>query len=185
MKNFYFILFVAALFLVSCGSSKKAARKSSLGTEIEMPLSGKEYQTNQEYWRYTTEGVSPEMSVAKEIAVQAGREQLAATVQANVKMVVDRYAENYNISKQVDLAQIYERQAITAVEQTLVGTEVAGEKMFKMEDGNYKCFICMQLSKQSVEEQIIANLEDEAKIKAEFDREAFRKIFDEEMGKLK
>lgn len=100
----------------------------SIGTEIEMPLSGKEYQSNSEYWRYTSEGVSPQMSVAKEIAVQSAREHLAATVQSNVEMVVDRYAKNFNIGDKADLTQLYERRALTAVSQTLKGSEVIGEK---------------------------------------------------------
>ena len=43
----------------------------------------------------------------------------------------------------------------------------------------------MQLSKQKVVDQIISNIENEEKIKTEFDREEFRKIFENEIGKLK
>ena len=187
MKRTSVILSVllSSLMVVSCGSSKQTTNKTSIGTEIEIPLSGIEYQSNSEYWRYTTEGVSPQMSVAKEIAVQAAREQLAATVQSNVDMVVDRYAKNFNIGDEAELTQVYERQAITAVSQTLSGSEVIGEKMFRLENGNYRCFVCMQLSKQKVVDQIIPNIENEEKIKTEFDREEFRKIFENEIGKLK
>lgn len=187
MKRISVVLSVAlfTLLCVSCASSKKAANKMSIGTEIKMPLSGKEYQSNSEYWRYTSEGVSPQMSVAKEIAVQSAREQLAATAQSNVKMVIDRYAKNFNIGDKADLSQMYERQAVTAVSQTLVGSEIIGEKMFRLENGNYKCFVCMQLSKQSVKEQIISNIEKEEKLRTEFNREEFRKVFDNEMENLK
>ncbi|MBM6961836.1 hypothetical protein H6A61_13390 [Bacteroides caecigallinarum] len=187
MKKISFILSVvlASLLVVSCGSSKKAANKMSIGTEIEMPLSGKEYQSNSEYWRYTSEGVSPQMSVAKEIAVQSAREHLAATVQSNVEMVVDRYAKNFNIGDKADLTQLYERRALTAVSQTLKGSEVIGEKMFRLENGNYKCFVCMQLSKQSVKDEILSNFEQDEKIKTELDREEFKKVFDSEIEKLK
>lgn len=187
MKKYYFILsvFILAMNFIACGSSKKAAIKESMGTEVKMPLSDKEYQTDSEYWRYTTEGTSPEMSVAKEIAVQAAREQIAAMVQAEIKLVTDRYAENFNIAGKTELAQIYERQAITAVKQTIVGSEVVGEKMFRTEDGLFKCFVCVQLNKSQVEEQIIASFENEEKIKTDFKRNEFRKIFDEETNKMK
>lgn len=183
MKKYFSILalFVFAFVLFSCGGAKKSA----LGTEIEIPLTGKEYQSNSEFWRYTTEGTSPEISVAKEIAIQAAREQLAATVESNVKMVIDRYAENYNIAGKTELAQVYEREAVTAVKQTITGTEIVGEKMFRTENGNYRYFICLQLSKQSIMNQIMDNFEKEEKMRTEFNREEFRKFFEEEISKLK
>lgn len=187
MKRISVILSVVlfSVLFVSCISSKKAANKMSIGTEIEMPLSGEEYQSNSEYWRYTTEGVSPEMSVAKEIAIQSAREQLAAIVQSNVEMVVDRYAKNFNIGDNADLSQMYEKRAISSVKQTLIGCEVIGEKMYRLENGNYKCFVCMQLSKKSVKERIISDIEKEEKLQTEFDREMFGKVFDREMKKNK
>lgn len=187
MKRIGVILSVAlfSVLSISCASSKKSVNKMSIGTEIEVPLSGKDYQSNSEYWRYTTEGVSPEMSVAKEIAIQAAREQLAATVQSNVKMVIDRYAKNFNIGDNADLSQMYERQAVTAVQQTLLGSEIIGEKMFRLDNGVYKCFVCMQLSKKNVKERIISNIEEEEKLRTEFNREKFRDIFDKEMDNLK
>lgn len=183
MRKYFSILalFVLALSLFSCGGAKKSA----LGTEIEMPLTGKEYQTNSEYWRYTTEGTSPEISVAKEIAMQDARVQLAAIVESNVKMVIDGYAENYNISGKTDLANVYEREAVTAVKQTISGTEIVGEKLFRTKDGNYKYFICLQLSKKNIMNQIMENYINDEKIKTEFNRENFRKFFEEEINKLK
>lgn len=187
MKKISAILFLALVLVSfsSCGSSKKMANKAAVGVEIDVPLSGKEYQNDNEYWRYTASGVSPDMSVAKEIAVQAAREQLAASVKADVELVADRYAKNFNIGDKAELVQNYERQAITAVKQTLVGSEIIGEKMYRLENGNYKCFVCMQLSKQEVVEQVIKAYENEEKIRAEFDQAEFRKIFEKEIGKLK
>lgn len=186
MKRISIVLSIVlvSVFVISCGSSKRTANKMSLGTEIKMPLSDKKYQSDKEFWRFTAEGVSPEMSVAKEIAIQSARDQLAATVQSNVKMIVERYTKNFNIGDMADLSQMYERQAITAVNQTLIGSELVGEKMFRLENGNYKCFVCMQLSKHSVKERIISNIEKEEKNQIEFNKEEFRKVFDNELKGL-
>ena len=43
----------------------------------------------------------------------------------------------------------------------------------------------MQLSKQSVKDEILSNFEQDEKIKTELDREEFKKVFDSEIEKLK
>ena len=63
----------------------------------------------------------------------------------------------------------------------LAGAELNGEKLFKLENGNYRYHVCLQVNKQYLADQLTKAFEGEAKLKAAFDKAQFKKTYDEQM----
>ena len=81
------VLTLTILF-ASCSSSRKASKSTPVTPgeiEVTIPLGGPEYQSDAEYWRAVQTGTSKDMSMAKKVAMQNARQDLAATVQAPVE----------------------------------------------------------------------------------------------------
>ena len=165
----------------SCKSQQSLAKPEKGEVEIAIPLSGPEYRTDAEYWRAVQQGVSPDMSMAKKVALQNARQELAATIRVQVRAVIDNYAKNTAVTENIDVVNMYEEQAYSVIDQTLAGAELNGEKLFKLENGNYRYHVCLQVNKQYLADQLTKAFEGEAKLKAAFDKAQFKKTYDEQM----
>ncbi len=184
MKQFFLFCGVAALFMCgmnSCKSNQALAKIENSEIEVAIPLSGSAYQSDAEYWRVVQEGVSPDMSMAKKVAMQNARQELAATIRVQVRAVIDNYGKNMAVTENIEVTNMYEEQAYTVIDQTLAGAELAGEKLFRLGNGNYRYHVCLQVGKQYLEEQLMKAFEDEANLKAAFDKAQFKKVYDEQM----
>lgn len=148
---------------------------------MAIPLSGAEYRTDADFWRAVQQGVSPDMSMAKKVALQNARQELAASIKVQVKAVIDNYGKNTAVTESVEVVNMYEEQAYSVIDQTLTGASLAGEKLYRLNDGNYRYHVCIELSKQYLEEQLSKAFEDEATLKAEFDKEKFKEVYNEQM----
>ena len=125
-----FLLFSVAICL--CGmngcKSKQALAKPEKGeVEIAIPLSGPQYQSDAENWRVVQQGVSPDMSMAKKVALQNARQELAATIRVQVRAVIDNYGKNTAVTDNIDVVNMYEEQAYSVIDQTLAGAELVGK----------------------------------------------------------
>lgn len=186
-KILYFIVATAIIATgASCSSSKASKGKpiSKGEVEIAIPLSGPDYSSNKHYWRSVQMGTSTEVSMAKKVALQNARQDLAATVQAQIKAVLENYGQNANVDNRAQSENLYQELTRTVVNQTLVGADIAGEKLFQTEDGNYRYHICLQMSKDAVANEMIKQLSEDEIMKLEFDRERFKKVYDEELEKF-
>ncbi len=182
-------LFIACTLLLgiactSCASSKAAQSTPITSGEVEVtiPLSGPQYQSNAEYWRATQLGTSKDIAMAKKVAMQNARQELAATVQAEVKAVIENYGQNASMGANNENEALYQELARTVVNQQLNGVELVGEKLFKLENGDYRYHVCLQMSRAALGESLGDTLSNEERLKLEFDRAQFKKVFDEEMA---
>lgn len=153
-------------------------------TEISLPMSGAEYRSNADYWRSVQVGTSPNMAMAKKVAMQNARQELASTMESEVKSMMESYGRNVDIDQQSKYESIYEELTRTVVNQKLVGVEVIDEKIFQKENGSYEYYVCMQVSKHAVEEELVKELSNDKILNTEFERERFRKAFDAEFEKF-
>ena len=183
MKKLFIVatVVIAAVMMSSCSASHKLANKE---TEIEIPLSGPQYQSDANFWRTTQTGTSQDMAMSKKVALQNARQDLAALINSQIELVIENYGQNLAVENVKINESLYEELGRAVVSQNLMGAQVAGEKLFKLGDGSYRYHICLQVSKQDMIAKLEEKLAEEQKIKVEFDRERFRKVFDEEMKKL-
>ena len=150
------IALLLAVGAVSCSSSKKASGPAAPAGMVEeaIPLSGAQYRSNAEYYRAVQNGVSTERSTAQKIAMQNCRQDLAAAIQADVKLVIENYVKNQDTGVSAEHKSQYQELAYTAVGQQLRDVQAA------IEDAIAK----------------------DAKLNLEFDRAQFKKIFEEQMA---
>lgn len=183
MKHLIVLICVASVFAVmpGCKSKQQLARHNNGEVEVSIPLSGAEYRTDAEYWRSVQQGVSPDMSMAKKVAMQNARQELAAAIKVQVRAVIDNYGKNTAATENIEVVNMYEEQAYAVIDQTLTGATLAAEKLFRLSDGNYRYHVCLQLDKEYLEEQLTKAFEGDAKLKAAFDKAKFKEVYDEQM----
>ena len=182
MKKYFYFAAVAIIATLStgCFATKTTVPAAKGAVEIVRPLSGKEHRSNNEYWRAVQSGKSDDMSMARKVAMQNTRQELAASIETEVKALMENYGQNHSGKAK----SMYEELGTTAVKQTLRNVEVADEKCFQNEDGTYEYYICLQISKLQVEKELEEKLAQEAELKLEFDRERFRKAYEAEFQKF-
>ena len=195
MKKLIFsLLIVAVAATVSCGSSKKATATPAPSTpavtaaapsgmvEEVVPLSGPQYRSDKQYYRAVQNGLSADRSMAQKIAMQNCRQELAAAIQADVKAVIETYAKNQNTGANSTYTNQYQDMAYTVINQVLADVQVVDEKIYRETSGQYRFYVCLQIPKADLSENIAKSIENDAKLKADFDAEQFKKIFNEKMA---
>lgn len=180
-KIFVFSMFaLASLFIVSCGSSKTAQAPAG-DVRVEVPCSGPEYRTNNEYFRANAMGLSSDMNIAKQKAMADARTQLAQAIEVKVKAVTDNYSSSYQTGENEEAKSRYQQLARQAVQQKLSGIRVLCEETMKSPDGKYKVYVAIELSGNEIMEATANRISNDEKLKIDFEYEKFKKIFDEEM----
>lgn len=173
-KYFYFAVAIIATLSTGCFATQGTTPATKGRVEITTPMSGKEYRSNSEYWRAVSTGKSDDMLMAKKVAMQSARQELAASVESEIKVFIKDYSQNKSAKAQ----SIYEEMGTTTVKQTLRNIEVVDEKYYQNEDGSYQCYVCLEVSKTQVEKELEDKLAQEKELRLEFDREQFNKQFE-------
>jgi hypothetical protein len=189
MKNLTKQLFTAlavigiTIALVSCGSSKKTKTPPN-EVDVVMYCTGPDYQSNAKALRYSAIGTSMDQMTSKKKAENDARAGLAAQLNTKVKSVIDRYRKSSGHQNNEDLTDRYEGLTREVINQNLAGTRSICEKMTKTTDGNYKTYICMELSGDEILNSLNNKMSKDEQLKADYDYEKFKKTFEEEMSKV-
>jgi hypothetical protein len=187
MKKLFYLgalLLALSISLSSCGSAKTAASPNGL-TEQVIPLSGPQYRTDASYFRAVQSGKSKDMAMAKKIALQNARQELAANLKTNIRLVI----ENYNSNRQLPSEDVTTTNsqmtelAYSVVNERLLGSALSEEKLFTTATGEYQYFVCVELNKAELKQALIDEMKRNEKMMSEAEIEDFRKIFDEQMAK--
>ena len=141
--------------MTSCGSSKPVTQTVQQpavqqDVEINVPCSGPEFQTNKEYFRASSMGLSTDMSIAKKKAMTEARAEIATAINAKVKSVTDSYVSSYQQDENDESKSRYQSLTRTVVEQELSGTRVICEKTMKTPDGKYKVYVSLELAGEEI-----------------------------------
>ena len=163
--------------MTSCGSSKPVTQivqqpAVQQDVEINVPCSGPEFQTNKEYFRASSMGLSTDMSIAKKKAINA-----------KVKSVTDSYVSSYQQGENDESKSRYQSLTRTVVEQELSGTRVICEKTMKTPDGKYKVYVSLELAGEEIMNAMANRIKNDDKLRIDFEYEKFKKVFEEEMSK--
>lgn len=187
MKKLFYLgalLLALTISVSSCGSAKTAATPNGL-TEQVIPLSGPQYRTDASYFRAVQSGKSKDMAMAKKIALQNARQELAANLKTNIRLVI----ENYNSNRQLPSEDVTTTNsqmtelAYSVVNERLLGSALSEEKLFTTAAGEFQYFVCVELNKAELKQALIDEMKRNEKMMSEAEIEDFRKIFDEQMAK--
>ena len=181
--NLLALIAIVTFTLFNCKSKKSIAKVNDM-TEIKIPLSGKEYETNKDYFRAKQVGVSPDLATAKKIAEQNAKAELAGNIQSLVKRVTDQYTNQRTVQNKVEFKNKFEELSRQVVNQELKNVKVIGERLFEKKDGKYQYWVAVESAKETVYNEMVDKISKEAKLKLDFDKFQYEKIFDAEMKKF-
>lgn len=189
MKRMLMITAILAggiLMTTGCGAQKKQLEKVKTDNMVELniPLSGPQYRTDETCYRAVQSGVSPNSAMAKKIALQNARQELAAAIKADLAMVVENYGKGQDVANAQEYEAQYQELAYSVVEQQLTGVALIEEKLFKQENNSYKYYVCIQLNKADLAKKLENKISAEDKLKLEFDLDRFKKVYNEQMMKF-
>lgn len=174
---------LASFMVSSCGGTKKVAANDG-EKELVVPLSGKEYRSDKDYFRETAQGKSPDMATAKKIALMNARTQLAANISATVKAVSEQYTNQVSIADKQEYANKFEETTRNVVNQEISNVNIKDEKVFKSKEGTYTYYVNIEMPKAQIVSGVEEAITKDDKLALEFDKFLFQKTFDAEMAKI-
>ncbi|NCC73565.1 MAG: hypothetical protein EOM06_09215 [Sphingobacteriia bacterium] len=177
--------FIAVPLLNSCKSSKKSAAMPAGEEKIEVYCSGPEYFSNGEYFRANDVGESTNQSMAKRKAMSNARLGMAAAIETTVKAVIDNYFNSYTSNKTIEDKERYEGLSREVINQKLNGIRTICEEYTKTAEGNYKCYVAIELAGDEIATGMANRISEDDKLKIDFQYENFKKTFEKEMEEFK
>ncbi|MGE0568655.1 MAG: hypothetical protein AB7O73_11955 [Bacteroidia bacterium] len=182
--NLLFIPAIAVLALTGCKSKKQPIQKETGAVEITVPFSSKEYRSDENAFRAKQMGKSPDLATAKKIAFQNAKSELAGNIQSTIKRVTDQYTNQRTVGNAQEYENKFEEMAREVVKLQISNVKEIGEKIFKEPDGSYSYWIAIEAGKKEVFDKMDSKISSDAKLKLDYDKMKFQKIFDEEMKKM-
>ena len=177
------IIFASSMF-TACTSKIRITTSEDM-TEIKnVPFSGKEYKSNNEFIRIVESGESRDLQLSGEIAMTNAQSKMATLLRTKLEKVADAYAQNVSNEGSNDLSKKFESNARVIVSQTLSDVTELEKKNFKKSNGVYQTWIVLQVSKKAALAAAMNGMSSQKLLKLESDQAKFREIFDKEMSKL-
>ena len=106
--NLLLIPAVALLTVVGCKSKKTTVQKETGAVEITVPFSGKEFRSDENYFRAKQIGKSPDLATAKKIAFQNAKSEMASNINSTVKKVTDQYTNQRTVGNAQEFENKFE-----------------------------------------------------------------------------
>jgi hypothetical protein len=175
-------IIVAGVTFTGCKTSKPSVQSGS--TEISVPLSGKEYRSNKDYFRASQNGKSPDLATAKKIALQNAKTELAGNIQTTIKAITDNYTNQRTVGDRQEFENKFEEMSRTVVNQTLNDVRIIEEKTFKEADGKFTHYVAIEMSREALANAVADRISKDAKMQLDFDKYQFMKTFNDEMQKF-
>jgi len=172
----------AFMIVISCKGPKKLEKETGM-EEITLPLSGKEYQSDKEYFRAKASGKSPDISTAKKIALNNAKSEVAGLINTRIKTVTDNYVNQRSLAEAQDFESKFESLTREVVNQQLSDVRIIGEKLFK-KDKTYEYWVAIEVSKQAILDGINNNISKNQKLAIDYDKKKFEEIYNQEMQKM-
>lgn len=186
MKKLILLSMLATALLVafnSCGGPKKIGSES--GTEeIKLPFTGKEYQSNKEFFRSSQSGKSPDLSTAKKIALNNAKAEIAGLINTRIKAVTDNYTNQRSVTDAQDFENKFETLTREVVNQQLSDISIIGEKVYKQKNNTYEYWLVIEVSKEAILNGINSNISKNQKLQIDYDKKKFEEIYNAEMQKM-
>lgn len=180
----FFAVVAMVAMISSCGGQKQIPAANQGDVEVSTPFSSAEYRSDANYFRATGIGLSPDQATAKKISLLNARTELATSVSAVIKAVTEQYIQNISVADKQEYASKFEETARQVVNTTLEGSVIKDDKTFKTPEGKFRIYTVVEMSKVKIEAAVEDAISKDDKLKLDFDKYQFQKVFDEEMAKF-
>ncbi|HOE03927.1 MAG TPA: hypothetical protein PLZ52_01825 [Bacteroidales bacterium] len=184
IKTFAVIAFVGtALVFSGCKGKEKAENPGKGAKEVVIPCKN-EGRSDKEFFRADNSSTSQDMSLSREKALTLAKQRLASLINTKIKSVTDRYVNETEVGKNSDFEQKFENLTREVVNQTLTDVAIICEKTFQEADGKYTTYIAIEVNKDALLNGVNNKLSKDDKLRVDYDKMKYEKIFNEEMEKL-
>lgn len=165
----------------SCGGKQAASGKGA--HELVIPCS--EFgRGDDNYFRADASGESMNMQASREKAMLNAKNRLSGLISSKIKAVNDRYMNETTVGKNSDYEEKFEGLTREVINQQLVGVKLTCEKALSTADGKYQTFIALELKKEDLLKGLTDKVTNNQKLKVDYDKMKYEKIFNDEMKKL-
>jgi len=175
--------FLMLLSFVGC-KSKKMPTIQAGSERLTLPFSGKEYRSDADHFRAVNTGNSVDYAMARRIAIQNARTELAAGIEATLKAVTAQYADQRQVSNRQEFQSRLEEESRTVVNQLLNDVRVIGDETYREPNGNLTVWVAIEMAKDALAQAMNNQISRDERLRLDFDQHRFRQIFDEEMKKF-
>ena len=179
--NFWIIAVLLLVAAAGCKSKQPLPSVQAGSVEVEVPFSSREYRSNENFFRATQSGRSPDVSTAKTIALLNARTELAGAVESTIKAVSTNYINQRTVGDRQEFSNRFDQEARAVVNQRLVDVTIIGERAFREQNGSYTVWIAIEMAKDALLNSLNDRISNDERLRLDFDQHQFRKIFDEEM----
>lgn len=143
-----------------------------------------ESRSDKDYYRELGEGVDLQRNIARLSAVKMAQSMLRERLAHSVKGLSTDYSKLMNKSgKNADLEQIMEGEFMSVVDASLNDADNICERWSQDRSGNYHVYYVIEISRKDLTDKMANAISENDQLKAEFDRDQFRKFADDYMAK--
>ena len=147
--------------------------------EIQIPFTEKKYKSDENYFRTSSYGKSPDMAFAQSAALANTKKVLAGLIETKVQSVMKIYTLQTETNSDVDFARETSEMIKNVVNQVLNDIHIMDEKAIR--NGNIiEYYMVLEVPKKKVEEAMELAITKEG---FQLEKEKFEQAFDEEMSK--
>jgi hypothetical protein len=186
----YYLSAILILIAITtgCKSKQKVADKQPLPKGevlVDNYCAGeKDFMSTKSYFRSSAVGESLDQMVSKKKAMSNVKAELAGLIQTTMKGVTDNYVKSSEANNVEGLEERFEGNTREVINQVLANVRVICEKQTKTQEGNYKTYVCVEVSADDIVKGVGNRLSADKELKIDYDYEKFKKTFDEEMKKF-
>lgn len=153
MKTTLKPLLLLMLVVASCKTPESKVAPPET-TFVQTPFSGKEYQSDHDYYRAVASGTAASENIAAERALDNARAQIVAEIEIDVERSSTDFATEEEVQNKLFNSSEYTRQVITLAKGTLKDVRKVGQTTGKMEDGRYKVYCVAELDREKLYDQL-------------------------------
>ena len=169
--------------LDSVQNANKRPATSPAGVTFDLPCSGVA-TSDKEYYRQLGIGKDMYLALAQRKAIQSAKSIMRDRLGEQVKGLVSDYSKTYSKSgKGSDMEGILEREFTSVVDKALDDADNPCEKPAQLNTGEYQYYYVIEIRKSELVDKMANAISGNDKLKAEFDREQFRKYAEEYLKK--
>ena len=169
--------------LDSIQNANKRPSASPAGTTFDLPCSGMG-TSDKEYYRQLGIGRDMDLSLAQRKAIQSAKSIMRDRLGEQVKGLATDYSKTYSKSgKGSDMEGILEREFTSVIDKALDDADNPCEKPAQLNTGEYQYYYVIEIKKNDLANKMSDAISKNDKLRAEFDRDQFRKYAEEYMKK--
>ena len=143
-----------------------------------------ESRSDKEFYRELGEGTDTKRNIARLTAVKMAQSMLRERLAHSVKGLSTDYTKLMNKSgKSSDMEQLMEGEFMNVVDATLNDADNPCERWSQDRSGVYHVYYVIEISRKELTDKLADAISQNDQLKAEFDRDQFRKFADEYMSK--